>query len=142
MQGLGSDCEERLPLYALPIEDIDSSERQPNPPAAGGERLGDSLAVAGGIGRPNLLAAGGERLGDSLAVAGGTGHSNPPAVVRERLGVSDCGRWNRDTIGANNYFEGCVDISGSNDGIFGYNTSSSASRYRRFVRDRHRRCCS
>ena len=119
MQGLGSDCKERLPLYALPIEDIDSSERQPNPPAAGGERLGDSLAVAGG-----------------------TGHSNPPAVVRERLGVSDCGRWNRDTIGANNYFEGCVNISGSNDGIFGYNTSYSASRNRRFVRDRHRRCCS
>ena len=59
------------PLYALPIADIDSSEGRPNPPAAGGERLGDSLTAASGTGHSNPPAVVGERLGDSPTAAGG-----------------------------------------------------------------------
>ena len=40
MQDLESDLVERQPLYALPVADIDPSER-PNPPTAVGERQGD-----------------------------------------------------------------------------------------------------
>ncbi len=81
MQDLESDLVERQPLYALPIADINPSERQPNPPAAGGERLGDSLAVASGIGRPNPPTVVGERPGDFPTAAGGIGTQLVPTTT-------------------------------------------------------------
>ena len=64
---------QRQLLYALPIEDIDSSERRPNPLAAGGERQGDSLAAASGSGHSDPPTVVGERQGDFPIAAGGIG---------------------------------------------------------------------